>query len=158
MLKVNFLHRPMIFKRPAGTSRGVLKTKDSWFVFIRDTADKHKVGIGEVSTITGLSIDPPDKIEAELQWLCNNITKAKAWIEDRGQQFPAIRFGLETAMMDLKSPESHIYDDTLFTQGESGIPINGLIWMGSPDFMQAQIQEKIAAGFDCIKIKIGAID
>jgi len=158
MLKANFLHRPMIFKHPAGTSRGVLKTKDSWFIFIRDSADEDKVGIGEVSTITGLSIDPPDKIEAELQWLCNNINSANDWIEERGQQFPAIRFGLETALLDLKSPKSHIYDDTLFTQGKSGIPINGLIWMGSQDFMQTQIEEKIAAGFKCIKIKVGAID
>ncbi|MCK9451540.1 MAG: o-succinylbenzoate synthase [Bacteroidales bacterium] len=158
MLKANFLYRPMIFKRPAGTSRGVLKTKDSWFIFIRDSAKEDKVGIGEVSTITSLSIDPPDKIEAELQWLCNNITNANDWIEERGQQFPAIRFGLETALLDLKSPKSHIYNDTLFTQGKSGIPINGLIWMGSQDFMQTQVEEKIAAGFNCIKIKVGAID
>lgn len=158
MLKANFLHRPMIFKRPAGTSRGVLKTKDSWLIFIRDISDKQKLGIGEVSTITGLSIDPPDKIEAELQWLCDNITKAEAWVQERGNQFPAIRFGLETALLDFKRPKSHIYDDTLFTQGKSGIPINGLIWMGSSEFMQVQIQEKIEAGFDCIKIKIGAID
>ena len=158
MLKAYSLHRQMIFKRPAGTSRGVLNTKDSWFILVRDSAKEDKVGIGEVSMITGLSIDPPDKIEAELKWLCNNITRANDWIEESGQQFPAIRFGLETALLDLKSPKSHIYDDSLFTQGKNGIPINGLIWMGSPEFMQAQIQEKIAAGFDCIKIKIGAID
>jgi L-alanine-DL-glutamate epimerase-like enolase superfamily enzyme len=30
--------------------------------------------------------------------------------------------------------------------------------MGSEDFMQKQIQDKLEAGFDCIKMKIGAID
>lgn len=148
----------MIFKRPAGTSRGVLNTKDSWFIFIKDTSDKRKVGIGEVSTIIDLSIDPPDKIEAELQWLCKNITKAESWVQERGQQFPAIRFGLETALLDLKSQKSYIHYDTQFTHGKIGIPINGLVWMGSPEFMRAQIQEKIEIGFDCIKIKIGAIN
>ncbi|MDY0076035.1 MAG: o-succinylbenzoate synthase [Bacteroidales bacterium] len=158
MLKANFLHRPMIFKRPAGTSRGVLKTKDSWFIFIRDSADEDKVGIGEVSTITGLSIDPPDKIEAELQWLCNNISKTTDWINRRGQQFPAIRFGLETAFLDFKTNGNQVFEKNLFTEGKSGIPINGLIWMGNQDFMQTQVEEKIAAGFKCIKIKVGAID
>lgn len=158
MLKANFLYHLLIFKRPSGTSRGILKTKNSWFVFIRDTRDEQKYGLGEVSTIPGLSIDPPEKLEAELQKLCKNISNAKAWIEERGQQFPAIRFGLETALLDLNSPKNYIHGDTLFTQGKSGIPINGLIWMGSPEFMQSQIQEKIQEGFNCIKLKIGAID
>lgn len=158
MIEAIFFHYPLIFKRPAGTSRGVLKTKDSWFIFIRDTSNDQKLGIGEVSTIPGLSIDPPDKIEAELRWLCQNISKAGEWIERRGQQFPAIRFGLETALLDWQSREDHIFDKTLFTQGKTGIPINGLVWMGEPEFMRAQIEEKIAAGFSCIKIKVGAID
>ncbi|MEG0851889.1 MAG: o-succinylbenzoate synthase, partial [Flavobacterium sp.] len=38
------------------------------------------------------------------------------------------------------------------------IPINGLVWMGSPEFMKQQIADKISNGFNCIKIKIGAID
>ena len=38
------------------------------------------------------------------------------------------------------------------------IPINGLVWMGDHSFMKAQIDEKIAEGFDCIKLKIGALD
>lgn len=158
MLKANFFHHPLIFKRPAGTSRGVLKTKDSWFIFISETTNERKFGIGEISIIPDLSIDPPDKIESELHWLCQNISSAGEWVEERGQQFPAIRFGLETALLDRMSPENHIFDKTLFTQGKSGIPINGLVWMGSPEFMQTQIEEKIAAGFGCIKIKVGAID
>lgn len=158
MIEANFFHYPLIFKRPAGTSRGVLKTKDSWFIFIRDTSNEQKLGIGEVSTIPDLSIDPADKIEAELHWLCQNISKAGDWIEERGQQFPAIRFGLETALLDKQSQRNHIFNGSFFTQGKSGIPINGLVWMGEPEFMRAQIEEKIAAGYSCIKIKVGAID
>ena len=47
--------------------------------------------------------------------------------------------------------------DTPFSRGEAGIPINGLIWMGDFDTMLSRIEEKMAAGFRCIKLKIGAI-
>ena len=43
-------------------------------------------------------------------------------------------------------------------EGRYSIPINGLVWMGTYDFMKKQIDKKIAAGYNCIKIKIGAID
>ena len=45
-----------------------------------------------------------------------------------------------------------------FTTGQRNIPINGLVWMGDRAFMQAQIDEKLRAGFTTIKLKIGAID
>ena len=41
---------------------------------------------------------------------------------------------------------------------EKGIQINGLIWMGTHDEMLRRIDEKLEAGFRCIKIKIGAIN
>ena len=48
--------------------------------------------------------------------------------------------------------------DTPFVHGETTIPINGLVWMGSFDEMSARIEEKLSAGFTTIKLKIGAID
>ncbi|MFT6755473.1 MAG: L-alanine-DL-glutamate epimerase-like enolase superfamily enzyme, partial [Urechidicola sp.] len=45
-----------------------------------------------------------------------------------------------------------------FTEGIDSIPINGLIWMGSDQFMHQQIKEKLESGFTTIKMKIGAID
>ena len=44
-----------------------------------------------------------------------------------------------------------------FTQREEGVPINGLVWMGSKEFMAEQIEAKLKAGFNCIKLKIGAL-
>ena len=38
------------------------------------------------------------------------------------------------------------------------IPINGLVWMGTFEEMHQRIEEKLAAGFHCVKLKIGAID
>jgi len=72
--------------------------------------------------------------------------------------WPSIRFGLETALLDLKNGGNQILFPSAFTLGEQGIPINGLIWMGTPEFMKRQIRSKIDAGFRCIKMKIGALD
>ncbi|MDA3942123.1 MAG: o-succinylbenzoate synthase [Bacteroidetes bacterium] len=158
MLKANFQHHPMIFKRPAGTSRGVLLAKDSWLITLTDGNDTSRYGIGEASIIPGLSIDPPEAVEAELTKLCKNIASYPVWLETHGTTFPAIRFALETALHDMNYGGNQIFGETAFTKGEAGITINGLIWMGDAEFMKAQLLEKIKAGFNCIKLKIGALD
>ena len=45
-----------------------------------------------------------------------------------------------------------------FTTSKDTIPINGLVWMGAIDFMKTQIREKIAQGYGCLKLKIGALE
>ena len=52
---------------------------------------------------------------------------------------------------------AHLYDSP-FARGEEGITINGLVWMGTYDEMYARLEEKLKAGFHCVKLKIGAID
>lgn len=158
MLKASYQHHPLIFRKAAGTSRGILHQKDSWFIFLTDSDDQDRYGIGEVSIIPGLSIDPLPEIESELTLLCQEISKYPDWVEKRGSLFPAIRFGLETALSDFHSGSERIFRRTDFTAGKTGIAINGLIWMDDFAGMQKQIEEKIAAGFSCLKLKIGAID
>ena len=48
--------------------------------------------------------------------------------------------------------------DSPFGRGEEGITINGLVWMGTYEEMLARLEEKLQAGFHCVKLKIGAID
>jgi len=48
--------------------------------------------------------------------------------------------------------------DSPFARGEEGITINGLVWMGTYEEMLARLEEKLQAGFHCVKLKIGAID
>ena len=48
--------------------------------------------------------------------------------------------------------------DSPFGKGEEGININGLVWMGTYEEMLARLEEKLQAGFHCVKLKIGAID
>jgi o-succinylbenzoate synthase len=146
------------FKQPSGTSRGILTEKYAWFIYLQNN-DYLKVGVGECSIIPGLSPDFVDfeSYEKKINEVCQGIN---FYLENLDEliQFPSILFGIEQALLSIQSSVKELYFDTAFTRKEVGIPINGLIWMGSPDFMSQQIEEKLKEGFRCLKLKIGAID
>ena len=143
------------FKFPAGTSRGVLLHKPSSFLLLEKDGFR---GIGECSTIPNLSIDPVETYSEKLEEVCRLLNEGVDPDSIDLSLFPSIAFGLETALLDLKAKGSKCLFPSAFTQGETGIPINGLVWMGDKDFMQKQIREKITAGYHCIKLKVGALD
>ncbi|ROI07123.1 o-succinylbenzoate synthase [Kaistella haifensis] len=139
------------FKRPGGTSRGVLHTKETYFLKI---SENNRTGIGECAVFRGLSYDDVPEYEEKLRWLCENINENADFIKKELLHFPSIWFGYEQAILNLKNGEE-IYFPSDFSAGKSSIKINGLIWMGDADFMQEQIEEKLKDGFNCIKLKIG---
>lgn len=143
------------FKFPAGTSRGVLLEKPSSFIILEQNGF---MGIGECSTIPNLSIDPMEFYEQKLNDVCEWLNKGNNPDDIDLSVFPSIAFGLETALLDLKANGSKKLFASDFTESKSGISINGLVWMGDKAFMQKQISEKIAAGYRCIKLKVGALD
>ena len=150
-------YKPYIlnFKRPSGTSRGVMTTKETWFIKLENHS---KAGVGECGILRGLSIDDRPDYEAKLKWVCDNIELGLEKLLEELIEFPSIQFGLETAFKSLESEDQFQLFPSEFTKGNDSIPINGLVWMGSEAFMRTQIKEKIESGFDCIKLKIGAID
>ncbi len=158
MLRAGFHKHKLIFKIPGGTSRGILKTKDSWFIKIFEENNPEIFGLGEASIIKKLSIDDRPDFEEKLKWCVQNINKYYKWHETNLEEFPSIKFALETAFLDLKTGGKKVLFNTDFTKENSGIAINGLIWMGKPEFMRKQIADKIENGFRCLKLKIGAID
>tara|TARA_R110001592_G_scaffold322802_1_gene601820 strand:- start:110 stop:1147 length:1038 start_codon:yes stop_codon:yes gene_type:complete len=143
------------FKRPSGTSRGILKTKETWFIILTKNG---KQGIGECGILRALSIDDRPDYEEKLKWVCKNISLGLEKLLIEIFEFPSIQFGLEQAFLSLQSQTTFELFPSEFTSGEKSIPINGLVWMGTKEFMRTQIKEKIASGFSCIKMKIGAID
>jgi len=156
MLKASFKKYSLHFNFPAGTSRGVLHQKDSWFIFL--TVSDDKTGIGECGLLNGLSFDDKPGFEEKILEVCDEINTTQKYNLQKIVEFPAIRFGLEMAFWDLKSKKERILFPSSFVDGKNSIPINGLVWMGKFEFMQKQIREKIEKGFSCIKLKIGAID
>jgi o-succinylbenzoate synthase len=143
------------FKFPAGTSRGILLHKNSSFLMLEKDG---YTGIGECSTIPNLSIDPENRYLDKLVEVCELLNAGVDPDSIDLSAFPSISFGLETALFDLKAHGTKILFQNSFAEGRSGIAINGLVWMGDKGSMQTQIREKIAAGFRCIKLKVGALD
>ncbi len=153
-MKATYKQYVLKFKRPSGTSRGVLKTKETWFLILKEEG---RIGIGECGLFRGLSIDDRPDYEERLQWVCKNIHKGVAVLLRELEEFPSIQIGLEQAFLSLTGNRYDLFPSK-FTRGEENIPINGLIWMGEAPFMKQQIKDKLAQGFTTIKMKIGAIN
>ncbi|MBT6159151.1 MAG: AMP-binding protein, partial [Candidatus Marinimicrobia bacterium] len=189
-MKANWTKRTLSFKLPAGTSRGVMKIRNVWYITLSENGI---TGIGECAPLPGLSLDlidptlilPYDRgenkkkpskqlnspfnrgntrgsekrshfvqsiFESKLDAVCTN---PELFINDLSslKDFPSIRFGLEMAILDLRNGGGQNYFGSF-----EPLNINGLIWMGDPDFMINQLEQKLDEGWQCIKIKIGAID
>lgn len=155
MLLASYTTHNLNFKSPSGTSRGILKTKKTYFLTLKNG---NAFGIGECGLFRGLSIDDRPDYEVKLQWTCDNIHLGEDKLYNSLIEFPSIQIGLETAFKSLEAKNSFNIFPSEFTLGEKAIPINGLVWMGDQAFMKQQISEKIKQGFSCIKMKIGAID
>jgi o-succinylbenzoate synthase len=154
-LKATYRKYILQFKRPSGTSRGVMTVKETWFIIL----EKHgKKGIGECGILRGLSADDRTDYEDKLCWTCGNIHLGENQLWEALIEFPSIQFGVEMAFRSLVSETPFLLFPSAFTNGQKSIEINGLVWMGEKSFMKQQIEEKLAAGFRCVKLKIGAID
>ncbi len=153
-MKASFEKYTLKFKQPILTSRGAMAVKNGYFITLEDDG---KTGVGECSFIEGLSCDNLLDYEAKLKEVCTKPEFFIQHINQLQQSFPSICFGLETAQLSLSVSNEMLFRNE-FSLGKKGIPINGLVWMGSASFLQQQIEEKINAGFNCIKMKVGALD
>lgn len=155
MLKIDIQKRTLHFKRPAKTSRGEYLTRLSRFVtIVRDGIR----GVGECATLPDLSCDEIADYDDVLRRVCDMIEQTERIPFDMLRPYPSMLFGIETAFAQLDANGSCALFDTPFARGEEGIPTNGLVWMGTYDEMLERMQEKLDAGFTCVKLKIGAID
>ena len=154
-MKATYHKYNLEFKRPSGTSRGVMDQKETWFIILEKDGKK---GIGECGILRGLSIDDRPDYEAKLAWTCANIHLGENQLWEALIEFPSIQFGVEMAFLSLGSETPFLLFPSKFTNDQKSILINGLVWMGEESFMKQQIEEKLAEGFRCIKLKIGAID
>ena len=156
------------FKFEAGTSRGILKDKKTFLLqaILRD--EPEVVGWGEAAPLPKLSIDDLPDFEEVLSNICKRLSGSSVFASEQGildwvkshvpENYPSIRFAMETALLDLLHGGQKKIFDTPFYNEAKPIPINGLIWMGEKEFMLDQIDKKLAEGYTCIKMKIGAID
>ena len=165
MLQLSFSRRALRFNFPALTSRGSLAEHVAWYLHLIDDANPTIVGWGEAAPLEGLSPDFSPAFPAAVARLCEQFnagalvtfTAAEAPVFV-GPEFPALLFALETAALDLAGGGRRQLYGNAFSRGAAPLPINGLVWMGDAGFMREQIQQKLAAGYSCLKLKIGSLD
>ncbi len=157
-VKIDIEERVLHFKQPAGTSRGVYTERRIWLVTI---SDGERIGVGECAPLPNLSCDDIPNYTEVLRRFCDEVERTGELDTEALRDYPSMLFGLETALMDVRCKmedgRSLLFDNA-FSRGEVGIPINGLVWMGSFEEMRERIEQKLAQGFHCVKLKIGAID
>lgn len=154
--------RTLKFKQPAGTSRGVYLERRVWYIVMSSADPKLRfTGLGECAPLPDLSCDYSDDYEERLRAVCAEVEQTQNLDPERLRPFPSMLFGLQTAFRSAAGSLSGNYlrlYPSDFTQGQRGIPINGLVWMGTFDEMCQRMEEKLEKGFRCVKLKIGAID
>ncbi|WP_349509288.1 o-succinylbenzoate synthase [Bacteroides fragilis] len=157
MYTINIMPRILHFKQPAGTSRGTYTTRKVWYIYLSTTEYPERVGVGECAPLPKLSCDDLPDYEQILCNACRCLEQTGELDTEALRDYPSILFGLETALRHYETQSWALWD-TPFSRGETGIPINGLIWMGDFDRMLQQIEVKMQSGYRCIKLKIGAIN
>lgn len=158
MKHIEISERTLHFKQPAGTSRGVYTTRQSYYLTITDDNCPGIKGVGECATLPDLSCDAVPEYNKILKDICLMVEQTGKIPYDILRPYPSILFGLETAFAQLDANGSTRLYDTPFGRGEEGITINGLVWMGTFEDMYSRLEAKLKAGFHCVKLKIGAID
>ena len=168
MLCLTSSQRVLRFNFPARTSRGALAEHTAHYLHLHagpSAAADAPVGLGEAAPLAGLSPDFGPGFAAQVADLCRRFNQAgfadfqAAQVPELvGAHLPALCFGLETAALDFaRGGRRQLYANA-FADGHLGLPINGLVWMGDAAFMRQQIEEKLAAGYSCLKLKIGSLD
>lgn len=157
-MRIDIEERTLHFKQPAGTSRGVYTERRIWLVTVTDGS---AIGIGECAPLPKLSCDDIPNYAEVLRHFCDEVERTGEIPYEALRDYPSMLFGLETALYEVRRKKEEGRDvlfDTPFSRGEVGIPINGLVWMGTFDEMRERIEQKLEQGFRCVKLKIGAID
>lgn len=160
--KIRVVPRTLQFKQPAGTSRGIYYNRKVWYIVITSSDPQiHFTGLGECAPLHDLSCDYDEHYEQRLRKVCAEVEETQNLDVRKLRHLPSMLFGLQSA---FRSAAGSLGGDYLrlypsaFTRGEKGIPINGLVWMGSYDEMCQRMEDKLEQGFRCVKLKIGAID
>lgn len=168
MLRLEYKPYTLEFNFDARTSRGTMRQHEVVFLKLYDSESPEIVGVGEVAPLPGLSEEKMEDVMDCLLSISQKISSHKVPGDANRcfeladllipESYSSVVFGLETALLDLHNGGIKKILDTSFQSGEERIPINGLIWMNDKPSMLRQAEEKIFGGFDCIKMKVGALD
>lgn len=144
----------------ANTSRESFTEKKTYFISVYDDSNPEIKGRGEIPPFPSLqpSFISENQFIEQLEQLTEDFNSYATGKLELPQN-SAIRFGVETALTDLKyGGVGCLNDDGKLRNIKDGIIINGLIWMNDAETMTRQIHSKIEEGFKCLKLKIGNLN
>ena len=167
-LKIVFKPHLLLFKKEAGTSRGVMTQRKFWILKITDSDQPGVEGYGECGPLPGLSVDDIPDFKEQLTSVCQVFNDLDLEVfpfnlsiileQIVPEHLPSVKFGMEMALLDFMNGGKRIICKNEFSSGQKGILMNGLIWMGSFENMLEQVDQKLEQSFSTLKMKVGAID
>ena len=101
-MKASYHKYILDFKQPSGTSRGILRQKETWFLILEKEGKK---GIGECGILRGLSCDDRRDYEEALAWVVENIQLGEEKLYEKLTEFPSIQIGVEMAFRSLEAED-----------------------------------------------------
>ncbi len=152
--RLNVEARPLRFTRPARTSRGELYGMERYEISVQTHDGRY--GLGEATPMPGLAQEAGPNYGQRLAAICRAVEQAGGLFPDDLADASSMRFGIESALLSARAHGAALWDSP-FSRGKSGLAIHHLIWMDSPANMLASMAEGVERGFNCIKLKVGAL-
>lgn len=174
MLHLTLTPRTLRFRKPAATSRGALTVREILLVEARTPQRPGAVGLGEAGPIPGLSADDAQDWTARAATAVDRFNAAQLSLPGESEDpllaasnllapldellctLPSLRFGVETAVLDLiRGGQGRLFSSAFMNEG-APLRTHGLLWMDTAEGMLEQAASKVAAGFAVLKMKVGA--
>ena len=115
-------------------------------------------GMGEASPVGVGSLAGVDAIVSALlkiaPRLLNHIDAAERFIVEGLP--PALSFGLETALRDIRGQSARVSLTALFGGRPSQLAVNAVIISESPEQAASEARAALKSGFSCVKLKVGS--
>jgi o-succinylbenzoate---CoA ligase len=151
---------------PLVTSRGAVTERASLFLELHDP-ESGCVGIGEAAPMESFGTESIAEAETALHATVAEIggfpdsMEAISVLDDffpRLAAFPAARFAVETALLDLLAMKNGIPLSWLLAGCETAdrIPVNALIGDATLEETGRRVREALENGYSCLKMKVGA--
>jgi L-alanine-DL-glutamate epimerase-like enolase superfamily enzyme len=142
------------FIKPAKTSRGEYTSKTAHILICEDEVSG-VLAMAEASPLVDLSVDGKEDLVSVVQLLSEKEFTLSNFEEllEEWEKYPTLRFALYCILLKLQG-----FPETPFSRGQSGIAINGLVWMNDIQSMEEEAYQKVNQGFNIIKFKVGALD
>jgi o-succinylbenzoate synthase len=157
-LRAEFFSHTLNFIKPGRTSRGTLHERKVFYLKVWEAENPVIFGLGEAAPLAGLSMESEADCSAALRQLTADISQWEHYLFSENVLPRAVLFALEQAILDLREGGRRVLFPSKFTEGREVVLINGLVWMGEPDFQLLQINRILSEGFGSIKLKIGAAE